>query len=90
MTVREPSAAMIEQVVRDAIEEALHAPLGAWPADRPLSEVPDAFFDSLARMDAIARIRHRLGAGAGLDAATGLDTIAAISACVRRTIGIRA
>ncbi|PKW18033.1 hypothetical protein [Saccharopolyspora spinosa] len=82
----------VEPLVRAAIGNAMRISLQDWPADRPLEEVPDGIFDSLVRLDAVARLEQKLGAGS-LDLEKGagrLGSIASITDWIVSELGARA
>lgn len=77
-------AEKIEWVVREAVGKALRTTVDDWPADRPLSEVPDGLFDSLAKLETVGLIERALATGplAMDDAVTEFGTIASITSWV--------
>ncbi|MET8759545.1 hypothetical protein [Lentzea sp. NPDC004782] len=53
--------AQLEQTVRTAVSAALRVHLDEWPADQPLTEVPDSIYDSLAKLDIVSKLEAELG-----------------------------
>ncbi|MCE7002245.1 hypothetical protein LWC34_05295 [Kibdelosporangium philippinense] len=78
----------IEARVRAAVAHAMRVPLDDWPADKPLTDVPDGMYDSLAKLDAVGRLELELDSGPlPLDEQAGtLDTITALTEWVLRKL----
>ncbi|MFI0739169.1 acyl carrier protein [Streptomyces sp. NPDC021100] len=57
--VKEPRAA--ESVVRATVGAVLGTSAAEWPRDRPLDELPDAIYDSLAQLEVLTRVERVLG-----------------------------
>ncbi|WP_164543491.1 acyl carrier protein [Streptomyces mobaraensis] len=50
-----------EPVVRAVVGAVLGASAAEWPRDRPLDELPDAIYDSLAQLEVLTRVERALG-----------------------------
>ncbi|MBZ4321998.1 acyl carrier protein, partial [Streptomyces huiliensis] len=57
--VLDPRAA--ERVVRATVGAVLGTPAAEWPRDRPLDELPDAVYDTLAQLEVLSRVERALG-----------------------------
>jgi hypothetical protein len=71
-----------EQVVRDTVGAVLGTSLRDWPADRPLAELPDAIYDSLAQLEVLTRVERALHRTPGAVEPHQLGTLEAILAYV--------
>ncbi|MFG2919312.1 hypothetical protein ACGF0D_41345 [Kitasatospora sp. NPDC048298] len=47
-------------LVRETVGAVLGTSLHEWPADRPLAELPDAIYDSLAQLEVLTRLERAL------------------------------
>ncbi|ARZ72173.1 hypothetical protein M1P56_14905 [Streptomyces sp. HU2014] len=47
-----------ERVVRDTVGAVLNTSAAEWPRDRPLDELPDAIYDSLAQLEVLTRVER--------------------------------
>ncbi|MER5782607.1 acyl carrier protein [Streptomyces mobaraensis] len=50
-----------EPVVRAVVGAVLGTSAAEWPRDRPLDELPDAIYDSLAQLEVLTRVERALG-----------------------------
>ncbi|MGI5341255.1 acyl carrier protein [Streptomyces sp. CA-181903] len=58
---RDAAPRAAEPVVRAAVGAVLGASAAEWPPDRPLDELPDAIYDSLAQLEVLTRVERTLG-----------------------------
>jgi hypothetical protein len=81
--------AELERRVRAAVAAAMRVPLDDWPAESPLTEVPDGIFDSLAKLEVVSTLEADLGSSPlSMDEdAAGLDCIAALTRWVATKLG---
>lgn len=47
-----------ELVVRDTVGAVLNTSAAEWPRERPLDELPDAIYDSLAQLEVLTRVER--------------------------------
>ncbi|WP_171163399.1 acyl carrier protein [Streptomyces sp. I05A-00742] len=48
----------VEPVIRDTVGAVLSTSAADWPRDRPLDELPDAIYDSLAQLEVLTRVER--------------------------------
>ena len=78
----------VDTLVRQCVGRALRVSVEGWPASRPLIEVPDGLFDSLAKLEIITMIEREVIPDSPHDDVDydSFDTVAGITAWVMRRL----